>query len=70
MYVGIDVSSTDLIVATTAGSEVTAYSNDADGIAALVEYMATVKPSGVVLEATGGYETMVAVEVQLAGLPV
>ena len=48
----------------------TPYSNDADGIKALVEYAASVKPSGVVLEATGGYETLVAVELQLAGLPV
>ena len=48
----------------------TPYSNDADGIMALVEYAASVKPSGVVLEATGGYETLVAVELQLAGLPV
>ena len=37
---------------------------------ALVEFAASVKPSGVVLEATGGYETSVAVELQLAGLPV
>ena len=70
VHVGIDVSSTDLIVATSTDSEVTPYSNDADGIMALVEYAASVKPAGVVLEATGGYETAVAVELQLAGLPV
>lgn len=70
VHIGIDVSSTDLIVATSTDSEVTLYSNDADGIMALVEYAASVKPSGVVLEATGGYETAVAVELQLAGLPV
>ncbi len=70
VYVGIDVSSTELVVATNPVSEVTQYSNDADGIAALVEQVTLAEPSGVVLEATGGYETLVAIELQLAGLPV
>ncbi|MAF52021.1 MAG: IS110 family transposase [Kiritimatiellia bacterium] len=70
VHVGIDVSSTDLVMAMIPGGELVQYSNDADGIAALVEHAVSVDPTSVVLEATGGYEMLAATELQLAELPV
>ena len=46
------------------------YTNDAEGIASIVDQLVPLEPRGVVLEATGGYETLVASELELAGLPV
>ena len=46
------------------------YTNDSEGIASIKEQIVPLKPSGVVLEATGGFETLLAGELELAGLPV
>ena len=50
--------------------EVRQYTNDAKGIAAIMAHIVPLEPRGVVLEATGGYEMLVASELELAGLPV
>ena len=70
VYVGIDVSSKQLDVAILLTEEARQYTNDAEGIASIVDQLVPLEPRGVVLEATGGYETLVASELELAGLPV
>ena len=70
VYVGIDVSAKQLDVAIRPAGEARQYANDHAGIASIIEQIAPLGPSGVVLEATGGFETLVASELELAGLPV
>ena len=69
VYVGIDVSGAHLDVEVRPGGEVTQYPNDARGIASIIDKIEPLKPSGVVLEATGGLEMPLASELELAGLP-
>ncbi len=64
------MSATHLSVGILPGGEVREYSNDADGIAAIVAEIETLEPCGVVLEATGGFETLLASELGVRGLPV
>ncbi len=52
------------------GEEASQYTNDAEGIASLMNHIAPLEPRGVVLEATGGFEMLVAGELERAGLPV
>ena len=70
VYVGIDVSAKQLDVAILPTEEARQYSNDPEGIASIVDKLLPLEPSGVVLEATGGFETLLAGELELAGLPV
>lgn len=70
VYVGIDVSAADLAVAVRPGGEVRQYANDAEGIASIIETVVPLEARGVVLEASGGFEMLVASELELAGLPV
>lgn len=69
-WIGIDVAKAWLDVADTAGTAVRRFANDADGIAALLAEVAESRPRLVVLEATGGHETVVAAALAGAGLPV
>ncbi len=59
LYLGIDVSQTKLDVAVRPSSEQWQTNNDPDGIASLVERVGSVKPSLIVIEATGGLENPV-----------
>lgn len=68
-YVGIDVSSADLVVGTMPDGELWQVSNDAEGIAALKERLESIAVELVVLEASGGYEKLAAAELSGAGLP-
>ena len=70
LYVGIDISKDKMDVAVWPGGETWQVAQNATGIAELVTKLKQLKPNLVVLEATGGYETMVACEMSLAGLPV
>lgn len=71
IFIGIDVSSQTLEVATTAAAGQTwQASNDSAGIEALVARLAAQQPALVVLEATGGYEFDAACALQAAGLAV
>ena len=66
--VGIDVSKDRLDVHVLPSEEAWAVSRDADGLAELCRRLAGM--SGVVaIEATGGYETIVAASLSSAGLP-
>jgi transposase len=70
-FVGIDVSSQTLEVASSAvPSSTWQVSNDAAGIEALAAQLSTAAPALIVLEATGGYEFEAACALQAAGLAV
>lgn len=68
--VGIDVSKDKLDVAQSNCSKVKRYANDSAGIARLTKQMQELAPERIVMEATGGYETTVALALADAGLPV
>lgn len=70
VYIGIDVSAEQLDVAIRPTGEARQYANDPQGIASIIDQIVPLEPSGVVLEATGGLEMLVAGELELAGMPV
>ena len=70
MFVGIDVSKARLDVAVHPGAEVWHASNDARGIAELLEQLKELGPELIVVEATGGYENAGVAALGAAGLPV
>lgn len=70
VFVGIDVSSQTLEVASSDQAKTWQASNDSTGIEPLVTQLVTLQPALVVLEATGGYEFEAACALQAAGLAV
>ncbi len=70
VFVGIDVSSQTLELASSAEAKTWQVGNDAAGIEQLVGQLGGLKPALVVLEATGGYEFEAACAIQAAGLAV
>lgn len=70
VFVGIDVSSQTLQIASSAAAKTWQAANDTAGIEQLVVQLTGMKPALVVLEATGGYEFEAACAIQAAGLPV
>jgi len=70
VIVGIDVSKDRLDVCVRPEGEAFAVSRDAAGIEALLQRLAKLSPKLVALEATGGFETVVAASLGAAGLPV
>lgn len=70
VFVGIDVASQTLEVASTAEPKGWQVTNDAAGIEQLVAQLSALKPAIVVLEATGGYEFEAACAIQAAGVAV
>lgn len=68
MVVGIDVAKETLEIATSAG-EHWQCANDPKGQRALAERLAALRPTCVVLEATGGYEQAALARLGQAGLP-
>jgi len=69
-FVGIDVSKARLDVDCLPVSTARQFSNDAGGIAALVQWLLGSGVERIVVEATGGYEIAVASALAAAGLPV
>ena len=69
VFVGIDVAKDRLDVHVRPSGESFAVARDSEGVAALVDRLAGLKPGLIVLEATGGFETVVAGAVAAAGLP-
>lgn len=67
VVVGIDVSKAQLDTAFGAEGEIEAFGNDERGISRLLERLRDVRPSLVVMEATGGYETTPASAIATAG---
>jgi transposase len=70
VVVGIDVSKDRLDIAILPGGGAFILARDADGLEALVARLQKLAPQAVALEATGGYETVVAATLGAAGLPV
>lgn len=70
VIVGIDVSKDRLDVHARPGAVAFSVSRDGEGIAALVARLASMKVAAVAVEATGGFETVVAAGLAGAGLPV
>jgi transposase len=68
--VGIDVSKDRLDVAVRPSGELFLLQRNAGGLEQLVERLRLLAPSLVVLEATGGFETVVAAALAAAGLPI
>ena len=69
-FVGIDVSKSVLDLDCLPVSATRQFSNDAEGIAALVNLLKDSGVDRIVIEATGGYETAVGSALAVAGLPV
>ncbi|AJP71091.1 IS110 family RNA-guided transposase [Sphingomonas hengshuiensis] len=69
-YVGIDVSKDRLDVHVSPAGEAWTVGRDAEGLEALVARLGVSAPLCIGLEATGGYETVVAAALGAAGLPV
>ncbi|MCP4519845.1 MAG: IS110 family transposase [Delftia sp.] len=69
-FVGIDVSSQTLEVASSAEAKTWQVGNDAAGIEQLTAQLMSLQPALVVLEATGGYEFEAACALQASGLAV
>lgn len=69
-FVGIDVSKTALDVRSRPDGISRRFDNTAPGITALLEFLVSVTPTLIVLEATGGYENALIAALSLQGLPV
>jgi len=69
-FVGIDVSKAWLDCDTCPDTDAVRHGNDAAGIESLVARLQACKPTLIVLEATGGFETAAASALGAAGLPV
>jgi transposase len=70
VFIGIDVSKNQLDVAVRPHQVFFSVTNDEAGIKDLVQRIAKLQPISIVLEATGGYEKMVALALGVAGLPI
>jgi transposase len=66
---GIDISKDSFDVALDPPQQAFKYVYDADGIARFIAQLAVLKPSLIVLEATGGYERRLVACIHEAGLP-
>ncbi len=70
VYVGVDVAKNSLDVAVSNSEEVRQFTNDLEGVTNAVQYIAGLKPSGTILEATGNLEMPLATALQADCLPV
>jgi transposase len=70
IYVGIDVSKAELVVAVRPSGERMTLSNDRVGIKRLVARLSELKPQLVVVEATGGLQRQVVAGLWMAGIAV
>jgi transposase len=69
-FIGIDVASTELVVAVRPTGDQWSVPNDDAGVTELVRRLRPLHPTLVVLEATGGYERAAVAALAAAGLPV
>ena len=69
-FVGIDVSKDTLDVATFPATKPLTFSNDEAGWGELLAHLRSLRPALVVLEASGGYQTLAASFLAADGLPV
>jgi transposase len=69
VFIGIDVSKKQLDVAIRPGNDFFQVGNDDQGITALIARLEDLKPQLILLEASGGFETLAAACLRQAGLP-
>jgi len=69
IYIGIDVSKDTLDVAVYGDKQHLSFANDEAGITKIVSKLRQFNPELVVLEATGGFEVMLAAELGVAKIP-
>jgi len=69
-YVGIDIAKSSMEVVVHEGKEHWTYANDEHGLEKLLAKMKRLAPVLIVMEATGGYEVIVASELQSQGFSV
>ncbi len=69
-YVGIDIAKRTFDICSLAEQKVQQFENNTKGIKLAVGMLAKLKPKLVVMEATGGYEAMLAAQLHAASLPV
>jgi transposase len=67
---GVDVSGTQLDVALWPGGESFSVGNDAEGVERLLGRMVQLRPCGVIIEASGGLESLLVGELCAAQVPV
>ncbi len=70
MRIGIDVAKEELVVAARPSGERWSVQNTAEGVRELTGRLATMRPTLIVLEATGGYELLAVAALAAAALPV
>jgi len=70
IVIGIDVSKDRLDIATHPSRDTFAVARNEEGLKDLIARLAPLSPQAVAVEATGGYETVVAATLSAAGLPV
>lgn len=70
MFIGIDIAKAECVVVVRPTGESWTCPNDESHMRALVERVRALEPTQIVLEATGGYEVVVASALAAAGLPV
>ncbi len=70
MVVGVDVSKSRLDVHISPGDEAFSVSREAAGLEELVARLAPMTVATIAVEATGGFETVVAASLAAAGMPV
>ena len=70
VFVGVDVSKEGLDVAVRPGGEQWSEANDAAGVKRLVKRLQELNCMRIVVEATGGYETLLVSALWTQGLPV
>ncbi len=69
LFIGVDICKDRLDIANDSNSEVWSQANDDSGVSLLVEKLIPLKPSLIVMEATGGLETLLYSALVTAGLP-
>ncbi len=70
VYVGVDVAKNSLDVAVSSSEGVRQFANNHEGVTNAVQYIAGLKPAGIILEATGNLEIPLAATLQAGRLPV
>ena len=70
VYVGVDVAKDTLDIAVSNTRKMCQFANDHGGITQAIRYIGSLKPDGIILEATGNLELPLAGELQAECLPV
>ena len=69
IFVGIDIATADFVVACRPDGAAWTATNNAKGIGATLRRVRMLIPTGIVLEATGGYEAPLVAALAAAGAP-